>query len=47
MASASLTPRELVERLETRHDELLERLDDLNRQIEQALAEQSGRRKGE
>jgi hypothetical protein len=33
------TPRELLDRLDTRHDELIQKLDDLNAQIEKALAE--------
>jgi hypothetical protein len=33
------TPRELLDRLDTRHDELIEKLDSLNAQIEKALAE--------
>ena len=32
------TPREMLDRLDTRHDELIEKLDDLNAQIEKALA---------
>jgi hypothetical protein len=32
------TPRELLDRLDTRQDELIEKLDDLNAQIEKALA---------
>jgi hypothetical protein len=32
------TPREMLDRLDTRHDELIEKLDDLNAQIERALA---------
>jgi hypothetical protein len=39
MPSQPLTPRELVERLYSRHDELLAKLDELNAQIEVALAE--------
>jgi hypothetical protein len=39
MPSQPLTPRELVERLDSRHDELLAKLDELNAQIEAALAE--------
>jgi hypothetical protein len=39
MASAPLTSRELVDRLDARHDELIARLDELNAQIEAALAE--------
>lgn len=33
------TSRELLDRLDTRHDELIQKLDDLNCQIEKALAE--------
>jgi hypothetical protein len=33
------TPRELLDRLDTRHDELIDKLDNLNAQIEKALAE--------
>jgi hypothetical protein len=32
-------PRELLDRLDTRHDELIQKLDELNAQIEKALAE--------
>jgi hypothetical protein len=39
MAKAPLTPRDLVERLDARHDELIAKLDELNAQIEAALAE--------
>jgi hypothetical protein len=39
MPSQPLTPRELHERLDSRHDELLAKLDELNAQIEAALAE--------
>src|SRR3982751_2833433 len=39
MANAPLTPRELVDRLDSRHDELIAKLDELNAQIEAALAE--------
>ena len=34
-----LTPRELVDRLDARHDELIAKLDELNAEIEAALAE--------
>ncbi len=37
--SSPLTSRELVDRLDARHDELIARLDELNAQIEAALAE--------
>jgi hypothetical protein len=33
------TSREIMERLDARHDELIHKLDDLNAQIERALAE--------
>jgi hypothetical protein len=39
MAKSSCTPRELVQRLGARHDELIAKLDELNAQIEAALAE--------
>ena len=39
MSSPTPSPRELVERLDSRHDELIKRLDELNAQIEAALAE--------
>jgi hypothetical protein len=39
MAKTPCTPRELVERLDARHDELIAKLDELNAQIEAALAE--------
>ena len=39
MPSPPLTSRELVDRLDARHDELIARLDELNAQIEAALAE--------
>jgi hypothetical protein len=39
MAKPPCTPRELVDRLEARHDELIIKLDELNAQIEAALAE--------
>jgi hypothetical protein len=39
MANPPLTSRELVDRLDMRHDELIARLDELNAQIEAALAE--------
>lgn len=32
-------PRELLDRLETRHDELIRKLDELNAQIEAALSQ--------
>jgi hypothetical protein len=39
MPISPLTSRELVDRLDARHDELIARLDELNAQIEAALAE--------
>ncbi len=33
------TPSELLERLESRHDELIRKLDELNAHIEKALAD--------
>lgn len=39
MPAPQLTPRELVDRLDARHEELVSRLDELNAQIEAALAE--------
>lgn len=38
MPNPPLSPRELVDRLDARHDELIARLDELNAQIESALA---------
>jgi len=39
MPAPTLTPRELVDRLDSRHEELIAKLDELNAQIEAALAE--------
>ena len=39
MSTTPPTPREVLDRLDARHDELIERLDELNAQIEAALAE--------
>jgi hypothetical protein len=39
MPAQPLTPRELVDRLDSRHEELIVKLDELNAQIEAALAE--------
>ena len=39
MPISSPPPRELVDRLDARHDELIKKLDELNAQIETALAE--------
>jgi hypothetical protein len=35
------TPQELLDRLDARHDELIERLDELNGRIEKALVDLS------
>jgi cell division protein FtsB len=39
MSIPTPTPREMLDRLDARHDELIEKLDELNAQIEAALAE--------
>jgi hypothetical protein len=39
MAASTPTPRELVDRLDTRHEELIHKLDELNARIEATLAE--------
>jgi hypothetical protein len=39
MPSPSSTPRELVDRLDARHEELIRKLDELNARIETTLAE--------
>jgi hypothetical protein len=39
MSKTTTSPRETLERLDARHDELIARLDELNAQIELALAE--------
>jgi hypothetical protein len=39
MAKPTCTPRELVDRLDARHDELIAKLDELNAQIQAVLAE--------
>jgi hypothetical protein len=39
MGKPASTPRELVDRLDARHDELIAKLDELNAQIEAVLAE--------
>ena len=39
MSTTAPSPREMLDRLDARHDELIERLDELNAQIEAALAE--------
>ena len=47
MANPPLTSRELVDRLDARHEELIARLDELNAQIESALAEFGRTRKAD
>jgi hypothetical protein len=39
MSTPPSTPREVLDRLDARHDELIKKLDELNAQIEAALAE--------
>jgi len=39
MPAPSLSPRELVDRLDARHEELVHKLDELNARIEATLAE--------
>ena len=39
MSATSSSPQELLDRLDSRHDELIARLDELNAQIERALAD--------
>ena len=39
MPPTPLSPRELVERLDARHEELLQKLDELNARIEATLAD--------
>jgi hypothetical protein len=39
MSTSPPTARELLDRLDARHEELIEKLDELNAQIEAALAE--------
>jgi hypothetical protein len=39
MPAQPLSPRELVDRLDSRHEELIEKLDELNARIEATLAE--------
>jgi hypothetical protein len=46
MPAPQLTPREMVDRLDARHEELIARLDELNAQIEAALAEFARSREG-
>jgi hypothetical protein len=43
---ASPTPRELVDRLDSRHVELIQKLDELNARIEATLAEFARTRRG-
>jgi hypothetical protein len=47
MSSNLPTPQELLDRLDARHDELIERLDDLNGRIEQALTDMAQARSQE
>jgi hypothetical protein len=39
MSTPTLSPREVLAQLDARHEELIRRLDELNAQIETALAE--------
>ncbi len=39
MSNSTPTPRELVDRLDSRHEELIQKLDELNARIELTLAE--------
>ena len=39
MPAPPTTPRELVDRLDARHEELIQKLDELNARIEATLAE--------
>jgi hypothetical protein len=39
MPTPTLSPRELIDRLDSRHEELIAKLDELNARIEAALAE--------
>jgi hypothetical protein len=39
MSTTPPTPRQVLDRLDSRHDELIGKLDELNAQIEAALAE--------
>ena len=39
MTNSTLSPREALNELDSRHDELIRRLDELNARIERALAE--------
>lgn len=39
MPAPTPTPRELVDQLDTRHEELIQKLDELNARIEATLAE--------
>jgi hypothetical protein len=47
MPSPSLTPREALEAIDSRHDELIRKLDVLNAQIEVALKQFAVRREAE
>jgi hypothetical protein len=39
MSAATPSPREMVDRLDARHEELIQKLDELNARIEATLAE--------
>jgi len=39
MPASPATPRELIDRLDARHEELIQKLDELNARIEATLAE--------
>ncbi|MCI0332632.1 MAG: hypothetical protein L0228_05355 [Planctomycetes bacterium] len=39
MSASPPTPRELIDRLDSRHEELIQKLDELNARIEVTLAE--------
>jgi hypothetical protein len=39
MSAPSHTPREVIDRLDSRHEELIHKLDELNARIEATLAE--------
>jgi hypothetical protein len=39
MPASPTTPRELIDRLDSRHEELIRKLDELNARIEATLAE--------
>ena len=46
MPTSTPSPREVLALLDSRHDELIRRLDELNAQIEAALAEFAATREG-